>query len=57
MKSIRGKMTVQKVIMYVEKAEWSGSFRALDRRADIMEEDWAVVEKPVRGIGFGHSRP
>ncbi|KAF6219004.1 hypothetical protein HO133_005548 [Letharia lupina] len=64
-KSMRGTQTVQKVMLYVEGTEWTRSSRVLDNLAAMIQaedagfpddEDWAVVEKPVGGLGFKHCK-
>lgn len=59
--SMRGTQTVQKVMLYVEGTEWTRSSRVLDSLTAMIQaedagfpddEDWAVVEKPVGGLGF-----
>ncbi len=66
MKTTRGKKTVLKVILHVERTQWSGRSQVLDNLAAMIEaedaksqgdEDWVTVEKPVEGIGFKYGRP
>ncbi|KAF6229828.1 hypothetical protein HO173_011258 [Letharia columbiana] len=63
--SMRGTQTVQKVMLYVEGTEWTRSSRVLDSLTAMIQaedagfpddEDWAVVEKPVGGLGFKHCK-
>ena len=65
MKSIKGRGTVQKVTLYVEGTEWTKRFPLLDNLAAMIDaedaespdaEGWAVVEKPIGGVGFKHYR-
>lgn len=62
---MRGTQTVQKVMLYVEGTEWTRSSRVLDSLTAMIQaedaglpndEDWAVVEKPVGGLGFKHCK-
>ena len=65
MKSIKGRGTVQKVTLYVEGTEWTKRCPVLDNLAAMIDaedaeipdaEGWAVVEKPISGVGFKHYR-
>lgn len=55
-----------KVILHVERTQWSGRSQVLDNLAAMIkaedaesqgDEDWVTVEKPVEGIGFKYGRP
>lgn len=65
MKSIKGRGTVQKVTLYVEGTEWIKTCPVLGNLAAMIDaedvefpdaEGWAVVEKPIGGVGFKHYR-
>ena len=62
-KSIRGRGTVQKVMLYVEGTEWTKRCPGLGNLAAVIDaedaessdaEGWAVVEKPIGRVGFKH---
>ncbi|KAL9128405.1 MAG: hypothetical protein Q9175_007531 [Cornicularia normoerica] len=64
--SVRGRQTVQVVMLFVEGTKWTRRSPVLNNLAAMIDaedadfpddEDWAVVEKPKGGVGFKQFRP